>query len=765
LVTEGDIKDQLKSLLATEPIDYSRILELSSQLASYENGRIRFTVDAGVIDRLGQELVARQETAVSELVKNAYDADASVVDLIFENTDEANGTLTIDDNGHGMTKSQLINGFMRISSSDKIHNPFSPTFNRSRAGKKGIGRFATQRLGKKLTITTQTAESKSALQIVINWEDFNIDSDLIFISNSISEVPKRERAGTILIIENLREWWSTAAIKRVYRYSLDIIQPFPLSKKSESDETDPGFLVRCYRAINNNLEEVADEETMIFEHALAEIEGFVDSNGEAQWKVKSKKLNLEVASSIGKGKKDDAQKFDFLKNIHFKAYYFIYNIGMIPKLVEGYIREKANEMGGIRVYRNGFRVLPYGEQKDDWLGLDESVRRRVILPAHGKNNFFGFVEISDSSTKVFNELSSREGLFQNEALNELSDFVYRSLIAAVLRIAEARTKKQSTGQKHWVKEEALPSEAVKNIADELDIIADDYEKNNNSNQSSGGENGDAKNDTSERFRELSKRLRNAADTLEEIGMLRVLAGLGLTIGEFTHEIKQFLPAFDVDTDYLIENLPATTEAYIRATRLKNSFTSFSTYASYFDKTISQNAQRDLRPIELRDAVNSFAKIIMPDLERNAITLGVEFIGYDLFTCKMHPSEWASILFNLYSNSKKAIKRAKSVGSIYIKCGSFDDKLFLAFSDNGDGIPKGNEEQIFNAFFTTSPAKGQATDAQEELSGTGLGLKIVRDIIESYGGEIFLGGATPPFITCFRIELPKATEEEITKYDI
>jgi signal transduction histidine kinase len=120
---------------------------------------------------------------------------------------------------------------------------------------------------------------------------------------------------------------------------------------------------------------------------------------------------------------------------------------------------------------------------------------------------------------------------------------------------------------------------------------------------------------------------------------------------------------------------------------------------------------------------------------------------------------------LYSNAKKAIKRAKTAGAIYIKAGLSDDKLFLAFSDNGDGIPKDNEEKIFNAFFTTSSPKGHSMSTEDELTGTGLGLKIIRDIVESYGGEIFLGGATPPFVTCFRIEIPRATEEEIAQYDI
>ena len=121
---------------------------------------IGFTVDAGLIQRLGYELVGRAETAVSELIKNSYDADATIVDVDFIDTAVQGGSLVISDNGLGMTEEQLINGFMRISSTDKLHNPTSPRFNRTKAGRKGIGRFAAQRLGEELVIVTQTIYSR-----------------------------------------------------------------------------------------------------------------------------------------------------------------------------------------------------------------------------------------------------------------------------------------------------------------------------------------------------------------------------------------------------------------------------------------------------------------------------------------------------------------------------------------------------------------------------------------------------------------------------
>ena len=204
-MNEQEIREQLALVLEQEPENYSRILELSSLLAAFDDKHVRFSVDAGVIDRLGRELVARHETAVSELVKNAYDADATYVEIIFHDANIALGKLTLEDDGHGMTKEQLVNGFMKISSSDKFHNPVSPLYKRTRAGKKGIGRFATQRLGEKLTIVTQTENSDVALKVEIDWSHFNIDQNLIVISNSIVEVPKERKKGTTLTISGDRK--------------------------------------------------------------------------------------------------------------------------------------------------------------------------------------------------------------------------------------------------------------------------------------------------------------------------------------------------------------------------------------------------------------------------------------------------------------------------------------------------------------------------------------------------------------------------------
>jgi len=133
---------------------------------------------------------------------------------------------------------------------------------------------------------------------------------------------------------------------------------------------------------------------------------------------------------------------------------------------------------------------------------------------------------------------------------------------------------------------------------------------------------------------------------------------------------------------------------------------------------------------------------------------------------MHPSEWSSILFNFYTNAKKAVKRTKLTGEIKIECGAFEDYIFLEFSDTGDGISEENEEKIFDEFFTTtSPNTVEEIDASNEITGTGLGLKIVKDIVSSYKGSIQVVSAKEGFNTCLRIEIPKATEKQLDDYGL
>jgi signal transduction histidine kinase len=734
------------------------------------NDTISFSVDAGLIDRLGRELVGKAETAVSELVKNAYDADAREVEVNFVQTQELEGTLIVSDNGLGMELKQLRDGFMTISSSDKIHNPISERYKRSRAGRKGIGRFATQRLGKKLTIVTQTLASTQALKLTINWEEYKIDTSITSIANKIEYVEKTKEEGTDLIIEGLRESWSYAAISRVYRYVSDLLQPDYISDRSRelglAKQKDESFKVRFVQTIDGQELVVADPDKMLFSKALATIEGYVDSAHDGYCSVSSPSFEIpseiiEVPhNKIYKEGEDETKKYKLLNEVHFKAYYFIYNrekyYTNISKSELKSIQNLANEQGGIRLYRNGFRVLPYGEPNDDWLNIDRRYYNDSGTNApFGNRNLFGFVEIIDPGGKLFEETASREGLIENEAYLELVDFLHKALEAGRdrLRYGVEKIKKQVYGDKPPVAD-GLNKDIEKSTIEKLDDLAknvDDLIKSSSADLS----NQDLRDSTQRIVEQLRSEFQRL---LDELGMLRVLAALGLTIGEFTHEVVQFSPSIMGDLSVL-SNQQLDSTGINSLENLKRTIQIFTSYTSYFNATVSANVSRELKPQQLDVVVAHFVSVIEADAKKLGISFENELFGYDLVTIPMHSSEWSSILFNLYTNSKKAIKREGVAGRIRIVIGKEEKKVYLEFSDNGDGIPDVNRERIFEAFFTTSTPVGFDPTEDEKTSGTGLGLKIVRDIVQTYGGEIKLISPEAGFSTCFRIEFPLATEKQ------
>lgn len=773
---EKNVREELAKTLAEDPNNYSKILEFSSKLASFDNENIRFTVDAGVIDRLGNELVARQETAVSELVKNAYDADAIEVTLTFINSTNIGGKLIISDDGEGMNRDQLINGFMRISSTDKIQNPYSEIYQRKRAGQKGIGRFAVQRLGNKLTIITQTKNGEDALKLTIEWDKYANNNELHNVTNILETSAKKRAKGTTLIIDGLRDKWTEAAIKRIYRYVGDILQPFPLNKTTEEDPLpseeekiiDPGFKPIFYISPDGKQRKrVGDEKLMIYNHATAIIDGRIDPEGYGTFSIDSQKLDLSFQDKIGIEPDDNQSKFDKLKSVNFRAYYYIYNSNLIPKTQETAIRKLANISGGIRLYRNGFRVLPYGEPGDDWLSLDLSAKRRSILPVHANLNFFGFVEI-DSSSGTFEETSSREGLMKNESFIQLQNFVYRTIATATLKIAEVRNIKIASGQTKdedgiWEKMEIR----IKNIAftlDELDKALQEDEGNIV-----------AKRKRKKRIQKLKEEIdevaklqkQEHAKMFKERSMLRVLSSVGLTVGQFVHEIKYYLDNIQDDIKVLLNELNKELEALKRLNILDSNFAIFQTYMSYFDYVISQNVIRELKPIELRTVVRPFVKSLKSDALKSGIVFSDPiFKSYGLYTKPMHPSEWSSILFNFYTNSKKAIKRVTNEGIIGIECGEDGNFVYLEFSDTGDGISKEHEEEIFVEFYTTTSQPSLSDfDENRQITGTGLGLKIVKDIVKSYRGNINVVSPKAEYSTCIRVEIPKANDKELDEYGL
>jgi signal transduction histidine kinase len=565
-----------------------------------------------------------------------------------------------------------------------------------------------------------------------------------------------------LIIDDLRDTWSEADIKRVYRYVSELIQPNFLKvsdnasivEESKIEHFEPEFLAR--ENGQSDWKTIADPQVMVLDRALANFSGYIDANGYGYCSVESKPFTNDGKKRIyQETMKVSNLPIDILKGskIAFKAYYFIggdrnayYGI---PQMELKSIIKYLKDNGGIKLYRNGFRVVKYGDKGNDWLEINKNTKIGAGIP-YNNERVLGFVQLTDSQGSVFEESAGREGLIEKKAFFEMQRFIASAMVQSFKMFADWFRKTDEYKIQNPPKETTTAA-AVETTVSELKGAVQTL----TNPDATVEEKIEAETTTKSATSTLIKQVKAAADELE---MLRVLAGVGLTIGEFVHEVK-FLD--DSLIGYIntlpTENISQSLKNDLES--IKNVVFSLQSYTAYFDAAISQNVIRKLEPLDLRDITDDFKKIVSSDLKRRNILLEIDPIGYGLVTCPMHISEWNTILQNLYSNAKKAISRSNQTnGKILIKCYKDKDKkqVFLSFYDNGTGISEKNKDNIFDPFFTTYMPFTNSESGLNEVTGTGLGLYILKQIIVSRNGKIWVDNPINGYRTCITIQLPLNT---------
>ncbi|MCE7556355.1 sensor histidine kinase [Aliivibrio fischeri] len=764
---EQDLREQLEFLLNKDnkTVDYGMILDLASKLSEYDEKNVRFSVDGNLVKRLGEQLVAKKTTALSELIKNAYDAEAENVDVIFDNTESPGGTIIIKDDGNGMTKEALIKGFMTISTSDKEENPVSNRYERPRAGRKGIGRFSAQKIGEKLRIITRTDSSKPFLVIDIDWSAYKAKSNLLVVANSIIESDDDFgfEKGTQLVISGTRESWRENNLSTTFKYISSVIKVMP--KTLDSGIVDPGFNVIFYSriALSGEILPIKSDETELWSEADAVINAYINDEGKVSVSIKGIKINsIEENYELPEVKSSSLQQAKFKLNAH----YFSLARGTKRSHVQTYLRDN----GGIRLYRNGFSVAPYGSRSNDWLGLDDSSRRRLILGPHANTNFIGSVEIVDTEGTRFEETSSREGLIENECFEELQHSLYEVIRSAVNIITSARGRKVTSSQQNYIAPEKTLEEKIQiNLAkiqtslagitqtaveEFVDENLDLFDDKKIENTAVVPLNTDAQIIINEQI-ELVKEL------ADEKNMYRILASSGLAIAEFTHEIQLYLNGLMLNGKQLKRYVKSNERALRSASEIDSNINMLVSYTDFFTETIRSNSQRTKNVLELRDVFNMFFNAMNPTIKRRAYKVDLTFEGDDFWVKPMHISELSSILMNLFTNACKAIARSgQPKGMLKIAIISTDTDHIIRFEDNGDGIPKENWGRVFNALFTTDLSQGPFATEREQMRGMGLGLTITNDIISEVDGEISIVEASSGYRTCVQVVLPKANDNEV-----
>jgi signal transduction histidine kinase len=184
--------------------------------------------------------------------------------------------------------------------------------------------------------------------------------------------------------------------------------------------------------------------------------------------------------------------------------------------------------------------------------------------------------------------------------------------------------------------------------------------------------------------------------------------------------------------------------------------------NFYESTGSAAADRTLSEADALSLLNAFVESFAPQAEKRGIRLQFEGDGtLPIRKIAMHEAEFSSVLINLYTNAVKAIQRTNGrKRDILMRHSRVGNNEVVEVLDTGVGIVPKDRKNIFEPFFTTTPVKRALRPGDSDMFGTGLGLTIARDAIQSARGSIELVNPPPKgFSTCFRIELPHGQNEE------
>ena len=401
--------------------------------------KVHFRTNALLKSIIGKDLITDDNIAVLELVKNSFDAGSKKVDITFKNIlknddsdrikfpTSASSKLIIKDEGIGMAEFDITEKWLNIAYSEKKEK--KEEFGRVLAGNKGVGRFSCDRLGRFLTIYSKK-KGEPYNKLFIDWKvfekegqiDFNIQ-DVEFEIENLNEKDfisstgySKFESGTILEIACLREYWHSNKIVSLKRQLERLINPNQAFKKS-----DFGVKIIASEFVQHDKEQEdynkinGDVKNKIFEKLdfrTSSIQAKIDAKGEFITTTLQDRGN-EIFLLKERNLFSQLSNIDisiFYLNTYAKAY-FTKQTGI-----------KSIDFGSIFLFINGFRIPPYGDIGDDWLGM-EMRKGQGHSRYLGTREIVGRIEINDETEK-FKIISNRSGVVNNVAYEQLTKSEY-----------------------------------------------------------------------------------------------------------------------------------------------------------------------------------------------------------------------------------------------------------------------------------------------------------------------------------------------------
>lgn len=799
-----------------------------------------FDISAAVVRQLGEELVSDEVTAIVELVKNAYDADATFANVVVNTKDPppagatnfggAVGYVTIEDDGLGMDEEDVRTGWLMISLSAK--RKMKATGERTPKGRtplgdKGLGRLSTQKLGQNLDMVTRKDGSVDTLRVSFSWDAFSDDRSLGDVPVSIGREPAPGRAkGTELIISGLRNpnvWEGTAADQLIADLS-QIISPFPEARsflvtlKINGRPIDLGQVsekVRKAAVGRFRFNFAKGRLSLDGSIRLAKLRG-TDSDFYDRWIAPDNGraffdfLKKKPAALLLRLSKDKTHFIDFDYSI---ALADLGDVDTIPDtrepgkrvpadpgpfsgeindfLLRGdeagaklgglanatEIRQIVKQQAGIKVFRDGFGIKPYGINGQDWLRLGAGWTSAGSYYSLRPDNVLGFVLISEAENTHLKEKTDREGFVSNpwsqnfqrlvaqasKVVSDLYELIrrtlneYRSALKAedhtfegsVKAVADAGNVAEQLAS-YSAKSASLRKNTDSTRA-RLKAVTDRISKTPIFTSAAErevsellGEARAALDASTALFAELddytnqARILANLVATLaprldvltDQLTDFSELAGLGMLAEALTHEVHN-------QTDRLMLQASSATKRGQTARPQNRDLIQFAREVTSTVSVLraliahlspSLRYQRDsLETIEVSVLLKEVRDHFQSRWKTSQFECKITLTGSD-FDIETNRGRMLQVIDNLVLNAEYWLKEKLKRDSNFKPEITIDYEPYrLRISDNGPGVERSVEDALFEPFITLKP----------KAQGRGLGLFITTQIMESFGGTISL----------------------------
>lgn len=732
--------------------------------------KIPFNVDAYTAKLIGRENVSKLDGAILELVKNTYDADASICLLYYEKETD---TLYIADNGTGMTKDIILKHWMTIGSSSKKIS-FMTQKGRIQTGAKGIGRFALDRIADNCNLLTISKEEH--LLWKVDWNAFSFgqkitditadldESELTFIDMVNDMVNKSviylisekfSKTGSLFKLTNLRDNWDKKVIESIRSNLKTLIPPefknvfniyFFESDTSvddaallqEDDDFSYDYRIKFLAKSNGAVTIAINRDEFDFGDNFEKITTEAGFDEEEKKFFLGTPINIETTfEKVLRSKKQvDNTIGDFQGTLYFaklsvnkvdRDKFFYKDITGRPDIRDSF--------GGIRIYRDGFRVRPYGDPKSssvDWLMLSVRKNKSPAAVSHSTgawrvnaDQMHGSIYISRTNITLPDQ-ANRQGIVETEEFRLLQDFL-RNIIRYFEQDRQTVCKKLND----YFEKMHPTAEIEKELDYKIKKDVQNRERAKNKSADYLPEYIEVK-----KVSALVDKKDSTIKQLEtELQMLRVLATTGIITNTYIHEIKDITHKLGMKITMAKEaiDFDKDMDAAYKYISEANNFRSI--FTSWFKVTV-ESVKRDKRKMRITDVsklvselVSSWNSVLMP---KNIL---IDCIMDEEISLKCFPYEIESILNNLISNSTAAFETIRTnEKKIDIRIEAINTGIMIEYADNGVGLINAYKE---NPRLILEPFESDKRSANGEIVGTGMGMWIINRIVNDYGGYIDL----------------------------